>query len=147
MGIEVDAEYGGTHSSFFVSCLVIEELAKIDPAVSVMCDVQNTLIVTLFRKYGTPQQKEQYLTRLAQNMVSPADFAFIKIGPIIKGALSWLYFCHLFFNQAWYTQLLHAEETRISSSLLSLQVICMQTLLYLTVTVMQSPEWHNIYII
>ena len=66
----MDAEYGGTHSSFFVSCLVVEELAKIDPAVSVMCDVQNTLIVTLFRKYGTPQQKEQYLTRLAQNMVS-----------------------------------------------------------------------------
>ena len=49
----MDAEYGGTNSSFFVSCLVVEELAKIDPAVSVMCDVQNTLIVTLFRKYGT----------------------------------------------------------------------------------------------
>lgn len=70
MGIEVDAEYGGTNSSFFVSCLVIEELAKIDPAVSVMCDVQNTLIVTLFRKYGTAQQKEEYLPKLAENMVN-----------------------------------------------------------------------------
>lgn len=70
MGIEVEAEYGGTDSSFFMSCLVVEELAKIDPAVSVMCDVQNTLIVTLFRKYGTPQQKEQYLPRLAENMVN-----------------------------------------------------------------------------
>ena len=56
MGIEVDADYGGTNSSFFVSCLVVEELAKIDPAVSVMCDVQNALIVTLFRKYGTPTE-------------------------------------------------------------------------------------------
>ena len=69
MGIEVDADYGGTNSSFFVSCLVVEELAKIDPAVSVMCDVQNTLIVTLFRKYGTPQQRAEYLPKLAENMV------------------------------------------------------------------------------
>ncbi|XP_078355727.1 short/branched chain specific acyl-CoA dehydrogenase, mitochondrial-like [Oculina patagonica] len=78
MGIEVDAEYGGTHSSFFVSCLVIEELAKIDPAVSVMCDVQNTLIVTLFRKYGTPEQKQQYLPRLAENMVG--SFCLSEVG-------------------------------------------------------------------
>lgn len=70
MGIEIDAEHGGTNSSFFVSCLVVEELAKIDPAVSVMCDVQNTLIVTLFRKYGTPEQQTEYLPQLAQNMVS-----------------------------------------------------------------------------
>ena len=69
MGIEIDADYGGTNSSFFMSCLVVEELAKIDPAVSVMCDVQNTLIVTLFRKYGTAQQKAEYLPLLAQNMV------------------------------------------------------------------------------
>ena len=48
---------------------VVEELAKIDPAVSVMCDVQNTLIVTLFRKYGTPQQRAEYLPKLAENLV------------------------------------------------------------------------------
>lgn len=69
MAIEVDADYGGANSSFFVSCLVVEELAKIDPAVAVMCDIQNTLIVTLFRKYGTPQQKAEYLPCLARNMV------------------------------------------------------------------------------
>lgn len=78
MGIEVEAEYGGTDSSFFMSCLVVEELAKVDPAVSVMCDVQNTLIVTLFRKYGTPQQKEQYLPRLAENMVG--SFCLSEVG-------------------------------------------------------------------
>lgn len=69
MAIEVDADHGGANSSFFVSCLVVEELAKIDPAVAVMCDIQNTLIVTLFRKYGTPQQKAEYLPCLARNMV------------------------------------------------------------------------------
>ena len=65
----MDADYGGTNSSFFVSCLVVEELAKIDPAVSVMCDVQNTLIVTLFWKYGTPQQKAEYLPKQAENLL------------------------------------------------------------------------------
>ena len=70
MGIEIDADYGGTNSSFFVSCLVVEELAKVDPSVSVLCDVQNTLIVTLFRKYGSPQQRAEYLPRLAKDMVS-----------------------------------------------------------------------------
>ena len=65
----MDADYGETNSSFFLSCLMVEELAKIDPAVSVMCDVQNTLIVTLFRKYGTPQQRAEYLPKLVENFI------------------------------------------------------------------------------
>lgn len=69
MGIEIDSEYGGTNSTFFAANLVIEELAKVDPAISVMVDVQNTLINTLIKKLGTPAQKEKYLTRLATDMV------------------------------------------------------------------------------
>ncbi|XP_046887874.1 short/branched chain specific acyl-CoA dehydrogenase, mitochondrial isoform X2 [Hypomesus transpacificus] len=65
MGIEIDPEYGGTGSSFFSSILVIEELAKVDPSVAVLCDIQNTLINTLVAKLGTPAQKEQYLSRLS----------------------------------------------------------------------------------
>ena len=49
--------------------LVIEELAKVDPSVSVMCDVQNTLINSLFRKFGTAEQKQEYLPQLATSMV------------------------------------------------------------------------------
>ena len=79
MGIEVDADYGETNSSFFLSCLMVEELAKIDPAVSVMCDVQNTLIVTLFRKYGTPQQRAEYLPKLAENMVFKLMFLVLYV--------------------------------------------------------------------
>jgi hypothetical protein len=52
-----------------VANLVIEELAKVDPAVSVMCDVQNTLINSLISKYGTEAQKEEYLPRLATDTV------------------------------------------------------------------------------
>jgi alkylation response protein AidB-like acyl-CoA dehydrogenase len=69
MGLEIDPEYGGSGASFFSAILTIEELAKIDPSVSVFCDIQNTLINTLVRKLGTAEQKEKYLPRLAQDMV------------------------------------------------------------------------------
>ena len=35
MGVETPAEHGGTGSSFLAACLVVEELARVDPAVSV----------------------------------------------------------------------------------------------------------------
>ncbi|KAH3788542.1 short/branched chain specific acyl-CoA dehydrogenase, mitochondrial-like [Dreissena polymorpha] len=70
MGIEIEAEYGGTNSSFFVANLVIEELAKVDPSVSVMVDVHNTLLVTLMRRLGTPEQKQKYLPRMAKDMLT-----------------------------------------------------------------------------
>jgi len=69
MSLEIPSEYGGTNSTFFMTNLVIEELAKVDASVSVMCDVQNTLINNLFIKLGTSEQKEKYLTRLATDMV------------------------------------------------------------------------------
>ncbi|MEE6486545.1 hypothetical protein FKM82_014632 [Ascaphus truei] len=69
MGIEVDQQYGGTGASFFSSILVIEELAKVDPSVSVLCDIQNTLINALFHRLGTEAQKETYLPRLCRDMV------------------------------------------------------------------------------
>ena len=37
MGIETEAEYDGAGSSFTSAIVVVEELAKIDPAVSVVC--------------------------------------------------------------------------------------------------------------
>lgn len=70
MGIEIDSDYGGTGSSFFSSIITVEELAKVDPAVSVFCDIQNTLINTLIRNLGTTEQKEKYLPRLSQDMVT-----------------------------------------------------------------------------
>lgn len=71
MGIEIPSELGGAESSFTSAILTIEELAKIDPSVSVMCDVHNTLVNTVVRKYGTKEQQEKYLPLLAQSKVSP----------------------------------------------------------------------------
>jgi hypothetical protein len=71
MGIETSAELGGAESSFTSACVVIEELAKVDPSVSVLCDVHNTLVNTIFRKYGNQQQQEKYLPQLSSEKVPP----------------------------------------------------------------------------
>ncbi|WP_031499389.1 acyl-CoA dehydrogenase [Bryobacter aggregatus] len=69
MGVEVPEEYGGQGGSFFQSILVIEELAAVDPAVSVCVDVQNTLVNNAINRWGTEEQKRKYLTRLATDTV------------------------------------------------------------------------------
>ncbi|RIA84097.1 acyl-CoA dehydrogenase/oxidase [Glomus cerebriforme] len=69
MGIETETEYGGTGSGFLAAILVVEELAKVDPSISVICDVQNTLVNTLLRKYGNDFVKEKYLPQLATEKV------------------------------------------------------------------------------
>jgi len=65
MGIETPAEYEGGGMSFVDSCIVIEELAKVDPAISVIVDIQNTLINTSIMKYGSDALKKKWLPRLA----------------------------------------------------------------------------------
>ena len=52
MGIETSAEHGGAGSSFTSSSAIItiEELAKVDPLVSVLCDLHNTLVNTVIHK-------------------------------------------------------------------------------------------------
>lgn len=69
MGIEIPEEYGGSGGSFFMSCLAIEELSRVDGAVGVMVDVQNTLVNNAVVRWGTVEQKQTYLTRLAQDTV------------------------------------------------------------------------------
>lgn len=69
MGIEPGEEYGGAGGSFFMACLAIEELARVDASVSVMVDVNNTLTINAFLNYGTEAQKKKYITRLATDTV------------------------------------------------------------------------------
>ncbi|KIK80900.1 hypothetical protein PAXRUDRAFT_833237 [Paxillus rubicundulus Ve08.2h10] len=67
MGIETSADHGGAESSFTSAIIAIEELAKVDPSVSVMCDVHNTLVNTILRKYGTKEQQDKWLPQLSQD--------------------------------------------------------------------------------
>lgn len=78
MGVEILPEYGGSGASFTSACIVIEELAKVDPSVSVCCDVQNTLVNNLFRFYANDDIKQRYLPRLASNTLG--SFALSESG-------------------------------------------------------------------
>jgi len=66
MGIETSTDHGGAEASFTSAIIAIEELAKVDPSVSVMCDVHNTLVNTVIRKYATKEQQDKWLPRLAE---------------------------------------------------------------------------------
>ncbi|KXS14636.1 acyl-CoA dehydrogenase NM domain-like protein [Gonapodya prolifera JEL478] len=65
MAIEAETDYGGSQASFTSVILAVEELAKVDPSVSVLMDVQNTLVGILFNKLATKAQKEKYIPQLA----------------------------------------------------------------------------------
>ena len=69
MGVENPEKYGGAGSSFTMACLAVEELGRIDGSVSVMMDVQNTLVTNAFLKWANESQKEKYLPKLAKEWV------------------------------------------------------------------------------
>jgi len=65
MGVEVPEELGGSGSSFTAALLVVEELAKVDPSVSVMCDIHNTIVNNCFTYWADKRLQEQWLPRLS----------------------------------------------------------------------------------
>jgi alkylation response protein AidB-like acyl-CoA dehydrogenase len=69
MGVEIPEEYGGTGSSFFNAILAVQALARVDPSVAVLVDVQNTLVENALLRWGTPQQKARYCPKLATEWV------------------------------------------------------------------------------
>ena len=69
MGIEIPEKYQGAGGSFMSAILAIEALAAVDPSVSVMVDVQNTLVNNAFLNYGSDEQKAKYLPRMATEWV------------------------------------------------------------------------------
>ena len=69
MGIEVPEEHGGAGSTFFHSILAIEALGRVDPAVSVLVDVQNTLVLNALTNYGNDEQKARYFPKLSSEWV------------------------------------------------------------------------------
>lgn len=69
MGIESPEKFGGTGGSFFMACLAVEEIGRVDGSVSVLVDVQNTLCTNAFLKWGSPGLQEKYLPKLAREWV------------------------------------------------------------------------------
>ena len=67
MGIEIPEKYGGAGMNFTAAIVGIEELARVDPSVSVMVDVHNTLVNTAILKYGSEASRKKWLPMLATN--------------------------------------------------------------------------------
>lgn len=69
MGIESPEQYGGAGSTFTMACLAVEEIGRIDGSVSVLVDVQNTLVTNALLRWANPAQKEKYLPKMSQSWV------------------------------------------------------------------------------
>ena len=65
LGMMVDPKYGGGGMDTISYVLVMEELSKIDASASVIVSVNNSLVCYGLETYGTEEQKQKYLTKLA----------------------------------------------------------------------------------
>ena len=66
LGMMVDPKYGGAGMDTVSYVLAMEEISKIDASVSVVMSVNNSLVCYGLQAYGTEDQKQKYLTPLAQ---------------------------------------------------------------------------------
>ncbi len=69
MGVDIPEELGGSGGTFFQSILAVEEVSRVDAAVGVMVDVQNTLFNNAIARWGTTDQKKAFLSRVANDTV------------------------------------------------------------------------------
>jgi alkylation response protein AidB-like acyl-CoA dehydrogenase len=65
LGIMVDPKYGGSGMDTISYVLIMEELSKIDASASVIVSVNNSLVCYGIEQYGSEEQKQKYLTKLA----------------------------------------------------------------------------------
>jgi alkylation response protein AidB-like acyl-CoA dehydrogenase len=66
MGIQFSPEYGGAGLSAVDYCICIEELARVDPSVSLSVAAHNGLGASHIAMFGTEEQKQKFLTPLAR---------------------------------------------------------------------------------
>lgn len=65
LGITVSEQWGGAGMDYVSLVVAIEEIAAGDGAISTIVSVQNSLPCGITQRYGTEQQKQQYLSKLA----------------------------------------------------------------------------------
>lgn len=69
MGMMVDPKYNGGGMDSISYVLAMEEISKIDASASVCMSVNNSLVCWGLETYGTEEQKEKYLKRLASGEI------------------------------------------------------------------------------
>ena len=65
LGMTVSEQWGGAGLDYVSLVLALEEIAAGDGAISTIVSVQNSLPCGITQRYGTEQQKQRYLTKLA----------------------------------------------------------------------------------
>ena len=65
LGMMVDPKYGGSGMDTISYVLAMEEISKVDASCSVIMSVNNSLVCWGLETFGTEEQKEKYLKRLA----------------------------------------------------------------------------------
>jgi len=70
MGIEIPVEYGGAGADISTAIIAIEEIAAVDPSLSVCVDVQNTLVNNAVVRWANEEQRQRYLPRLCTDMLA-----------------------------------------------------------------------------
>ena len=65
LGMMVDPKYGGGGMDTVSYVLAMEEISKVDASCSVIMSVNNSLVCWGIEKYGSKEQKEKYLHKLA----------------------------------------------------------------------------------
>lgn len=65
MGILIPEEYGGADLGYIDYAIIVEELAKVDPSVSLSVAAHNGLCTNHINLFGNEEQKKKYLPELA----------------------------------------------------------------------------------
>jgi short/branched chain acyl-CoA dehydrogenase len=63
-GLPFPEEFGGMGGDYFTLCIALEELARVDSSVAVTLEAGVSLGIMPIHRFGTPEQKEQWLRRL-----------------------------------------------------------------------------------
>jgi short-chain 2-methylacyl-CoA dehydrogenase len=66
LGLPFPEEYGGAGADFLSYCIAIEEISRGDVSVGITMEAHTSLGASPFYLFGSREQKEQYLTPLAQ---------------------------------------------------------------------------------
>jgi alkylation response protein AidB-like acyl-CoA dehydrogenase len=63
-GLPVPEEHGGMGGDYFALCLALEELARVDSSVAITVEAAVSLGVMPMYRYGTPEQRREWLPRM-----------------------------------------------------------------------------------
>ena len=72
MGMMVDPKYGGSGLDTVSYVIAMEEISKIDASASVVMSVNNSLVCWGLQTFGTEEQKQEWLPKLASGEIHGA---------------------------------------------------------------------------